>query len=93
MTLFKKNTIEIVWANIRKHEGETFLTVSRKLPYTYVVINDYILVNNDKRRKITKSAIEKALQLKNPTPSDIQQEKIWGPSYVCGIITDTRIIN
>ena len=91
MSLWKSNNIDKVWANICECEGETFFTTSRKKPYTYVVKDNYILVNNDIRRKITKAAIEKALTLINPTPSKIQKENIWGPSYVCGIITDSRI--
>ena len=91
MSLWKSNNIDNVWANICKHEGEIFLTPTRKKPYTYVVKDNYILVNNDIRRKITKAAIEKALTLINPTPAKIQKENIWGPSYVCGIITDSRI--
>ena len=91
MSLWKSNNIDTVWANICECEGEIFLTTLRKKPYTYVVKDNYILVNNDIRRKITKAAIEKALTLINPTPSKIQKENIWGPSYVCGIITDSRI--
>ena len=91
MSSSKSNNIDTVWANICECEGETFFTTSRKTPYTYVVKDNYMLVNNDIRRKITKAAIEKALTLINPTPSKIQKENIWGPSYVCGIITDSRI--
>ena len=91
MSSWKSNNIDTVWANICEYEGETFFTTSRKKPYTYVVKDNYILVNNDIRRKITKAAIEKALTLINPTPAKIQKENIWGPSYVCGIITDSRI--
>lgn len=92
MDFRQNNKIEQVWQNICKCEGETFFTISRKKPYTYVIKDNYILINNDIRRKITKSAFEKALTLINPTPSTIQKENIWGPSYVCGIITDSRIL-
>ena len=92
MNFWQSNRIEKVWENIVKCEGELFLTVTRKKPYTYVVKDNYILVNNDTRRKITKSAFEKALTLISPTPSKIQKENIWGPSYVCGIIPDSRIL-
>ena len=84
------NKIEDVWSNIRKHEGKFFYTI-RKVKYTYTVISDYLLINNDTRRKIKKSSIEKSLNIENPTPSKIQKENIWGPSYICGIITDSRI--
>lgn len=92
MNFMGHNKIEKVWENICRCEGEVFLTVARKKPYTYVVEKDYILVNNDTRRKISKSAFEKALNIVAPTPSKIQMEKIWGPSYVCGLITDSRIL-
>lgn len=82
--------ITSVWANIIKYEGEVFVTISG-INYTYSVYGDYILVNNDKRRKITKEMFEKALLINNPSPSKIQEEDIWGPSYVYGIITDKRI--
>ena len=60
--------------------------------YKYVVYGDYILINDDPKRRITKSALEKALTIKNPTPAKIEEENIWGPSYVYGIITDNRIV-
>lgn len=91
MMFGKTNNIDRVWSNICKYEGEIFFTV-RKIQYTYRVEKDYILVNNDKRRKITKLSFQKALSLENPTPSRINSENIWGPSYVYGIITDSRII-
>lgn len=82
--------IEKVWNNIKSHEGETFGTV-RGIEYTYVVVEDYILINDDKKRRITKDSIKTAITINNPSPSQIKQEGIWGPSYVYGIITDKRI--
>ena len=91
MSFFNVKTIDKVWAKICKYEGETFYTVSRKKPYTYVIVDGYILINNDKRRKVTKSALEKAISINNPTPTALKRENIWAPSYICGIITDSRI--
>ena len=91
MSFLKVNQIDKVWANICKYEGETFFTV-RKIEYTYVVNGNCIFINNDSRRKITRDAIKKALYIEDPKPSKIQKENIWGPSYVCGIITDSRIV-
>ena len=51
--------------------------------------NNYILINNDPRRRITKASFEKALEIENPTPSKIN---LRGQSYIYGIITDSRII-
>ena len=82
--------IETIWNNIKSHEGETFRTV-RGIEYTYVVVEDYILINDDKKRRITKDSIKTAITINDPSPSKIQKQGIWGPSYVYGIITDKRI--
>lgn len=83
--------IEIIWSNICRHEGELFYTIKNK-EYDYVVKENYILVKNDSRKKITKFNFEKALKINNPTWAKVENEGIWGPSYVLGIITDKRII-
>ena len=90
MSLWKTNHIDKVWANICKHEGDVFYTVRSKA-YTYVVKDNYILINNDSRRRITKINLAKALEIQNPTCSKIGSAGIWGPSYIYGIITDRRI--
>lgn len=90
MIFAKRKNINDVWENICNHEGESFYTI-RKIDYTYKVKGNYILINNDPRRKITKEHINKALSIQSPTPSKIESENIWGPSYVYGIITDKRI--
>ena len=90
MSLWKSNNIDKVWANICKHEGDVFHTVKNK-GYTYVVKDNYILINNDSRRKITRTNLSKALEIQNPTCSKIGNAGIWGPSYVYGVITDDRI--
>ena len=82
--------IETIWNNIKPNEGETFRTI-RGVEYTYVVVEDYILINNDKKRRITKDSIKTAITINNPSSSKIQKQGIWGPSYVWGIITDKRI--
>ena len=79
-----------VWANIARNQGETFWTV-RKIPFTYAVKDSYILINNDKKRRITKEHIQKAILIVDPSPAKIQRENIWGPTYVYGIIVDNRI--
>lgn len=88
MSFWKKKNIHDVWANICKYEGEAFFTVTN-VEYNYVVKDNYILINNDLRRKITKAYIEKALEIENPTPSKIN---LRCQSYICGIITDSRIV-
>lgn len=83
---------ELIWNNICCHEGEIFKTI-RGIEYKYVVCGDYILINDDKRRRITIESLKTAALIDNPTPSKIESEGIWGPSYVYGIITDRRIVN
>ena len=90
MSFLKASKIDKVWANICKHEGDKFYTVRNK-EYVYVVKDNYILINNDSRRKITKASLSKALEIQNPTCSKIGNAGIWGPSYIYGIITDIRI--
>ena len=82
--------IETIWNNIKSNEGEAFRTI-RGVEYTYVVVEDYILINNYKKRRITKDSIKTAITINNPSSSKIQKQGIWGPSYVWGIITDKRI--
>ena len=87
MLLGKTKNIEKVWGNICKHEGEAFYTITN-IEYKYVATDSYILINNDPRRRISKSNLEKALEIENPTPSKIN---LRGQSYIYGIITDRRI--
>ncbi len=82
--------IEIIWNNIKKHEGETFHTITG-IEYEYVIYNDFLLINNLKSRRITKNIIAKAMRIANPTPRKIALEGCRGPSYIYGIITDKRI--
>ena len=84
--------IEAIWNNVRRYEGEVFRTKTG-VEYRYKVYGNYLLVNHDRRRLITKESLEAALMIQNPTPSRIKSKGIWGPSYVFGIITDKRIRN
>ena len=88
MLFGKIKNIEKVWGNICKHEGEAFYTITN-IEYNYVVKDNYILINNDARRRISKSNLEKALEIENPTPSKINMRC---QSYIYGIIIDSRII-
>ena len=90
MDFGKSNDIDQVWANICKHESEVFYTVKNKA-YTYVVKDNYVLIKNDPRKRITKTNFEMALQIQNPTCSKIGNDGLWWPSYIYGIITDSRI--
>ncbi len=83
---------ELIWKNICLHEGEVFYTVRNK-EYDYVVKDNYILVKNDSRKRITKADFEKAWKIDNPNWTKIANEGIWWPSYILGILTDERIIS
>ena len=88
MLFGKFKNIEKVWDNICKHEGEAFYTITN-IEYNYVVKDNYILINNDSRRRISKSNLEKALEIEKPTPSKINMRC---QSYIYGIVIDSRII-
>jgi len=88
MALWNVNKIDRVWNNILKYEGEPFYTVTN-IEYRYVVKDNYILVNDDPRRRISKANFEKALKIVNQTHSKIN---LRGQSYIYGIITDSRIL-
>ena len=88
MIFGKTKNIEKVWGNICKHEGEVFYTITN-IEYNYIVKDNYILINNDPRRKILKATLAKAMEIKNPIPSKINMRC---QSYIYGIITDCRII-
>ena len=84
--------IETVWQNILAHEGETFYTVSG-LPFTYVVENNNRIRpyrENSEKWALTKQVFEKALTYSDFFGKDFNKE-IIGPSYVRGILEDSRI--
>ena len=83
-------SIETIWNNIKHHEGEAFYTKTR-IEYSYVVYADYLLINDLKSRKITKSTFDKAMRIVSPTPRKIELEGFRCHSYIWGIITDKRI--
>ena len=80
-----------IWDKVKLHEGEIFKTI-RGIEYSYVVLNDCILINGDKKRRITKDMFDMSMRITNPTPAKLQKANLWGPSYLYGIITDNRII-
>lgn len=84
--------IESVWQNILAHEGETFYTVTG-LPFTYVVESENKIRpyrGNGKRWELTKELFEKALSYSDFSDKNFYK-KIVGPSYVRGILEDSRI--
>ena len=87
MSFWTSNNIDKVWANICKHEGESFYTVKNK-EYTYVVKENYIIVSIPSQTRITKTYFEQALKMNVSKPTEIN---LRGHSYIYGIITDYRI--
>lgn len=84
--------IETVWQNILAHEGETFYTVSG-LPFIYVVESENKIRpyrDNNKRWVLTKQVFQKALEYSDYSDANFSK-KIVGPSYVRGILEDSRI--
>ena len=88
MSLWKSNNIDKVWANICKHEGDVFHTVTN-IEIKYVVKDNYIIVVSiPSQTRITKTYFEKALKMNVAQPTEIN---LRGQSYIYGIITDRRI--
>ena len=88
MRLWELNNIDKAWANICKHEGAVFYTVTNR-EYTYEVKDNYIIISIPSQTRITKTYFEKALKMNFSKPSEIN---LRGQSYIYGIITDGRII-
>ena len=84
------HNIESVWNNIKRHQGETFRTVTGK-SFEYHVDGNAIKLHNTKR-SIPKTNVESALLVPKPSPGLFTQLGFQGPSYLFAIITDERII-
>ena len=88
MSSWKLNNIDTVWANICKHEGTVFFTVTNK-EIKYVVKDNYIIVVSiPSHTRISKTNFEKALEMNASKPSEIN---LRGQAYIYGIINDSRI--
>lgn len=82
--------IDRVWVNIRTHEGEVFYTKTRK-PFTYRTTDRLVVLQNT-NRNIPIGDFAKALNVVNPSVVKFQQMNLQGPSYLYGIISDSRIV-
>lgn len=82
-------TINEVWSNIVKNEGETFRQLKGK-PFTYTVVANSINLSTT-NRNISKKTIEQAMEFL-PLDSTAPLQHLQGPSYLYGILTDKRII-
>lgn len=81
--------IERIWKNIRTHEGQVFYTKTRK-PFTYRTTGRLVILQNT-NRNIPIGDFAKALNVTNPSVVKFQQMNLQGPSYLYGIISDSRI--
>lgn len=75
-------------SKLKELEGETFYTVTGK-PYTYEFLSENVIKSSRARYHISLSSFEKAIEI-NPTRVCQIQKEVRGPSYVFGIITDSR---
>ncbi len=84
--------MEVVWARVEKHAGETFRTV-RGLEFTYRVPGKFLRVARDGRdinRSLSRTNFQKALQaMPAARPGDIRDRE--GASYTWAILMDPRI--
>ena len=58
MSFLKVNQIDKVWANICKYEGDVFYTKNH-LQYTYIVKDNYVIINIPSKTKITKNYLRR----------------------------------
>ena len=78
---------ETIRRKLKTFEGETFYT-SRGLPFTYRFIDENRIVVDRTYYPLDLSNFEKAIEIGPRKTSDISV--VRGPSYVFGIITDSR---
>ena len=83
--------IESVWSRIALHAGEFFYTKTG-VPFTYHVTNRLVVLDNTKRN-IPIGNFETALAVAKPSVVAFQRLNLQGPSYIYGIITDSRIVS
>lgn len=85
-------SIDSIWKQILRHEGELFYTATG-LAFTYIVINEYTIQpfrEGNGRWPLNKKLFEKALEFKSISSTEFNK-KIVGSSYVRGILLDSRI--
>ena len=82
-------TVDLIWRNLKLHEGERFLT-KKGCPFSYRIRNDYIVLLNTPRT-IPKWQVEEALGIQADTVT--AYGKYQGPSYLFSLLHDPRIIS
>lgn len=81
--------IELIWARICRHEGETFRQIRGK-EFTYTVNGNSIRLSTT-NYNIAKSTFEKALAFL-PLENTVPIQHLSAPSYLYAILTDSRIV-
>ena len=80
----------VVWSRIKKHEGDTFKTITG-LEFSYSIDGDYIIPSRTDW-KIPNSHIVTLLD-RVPLKDTTEIQDVMGPSYLWGILNDERISN
>ena len=79
-----------VWSRIKKHEGDTFKTITG-LEFSYSIDGDSIIPSRTDWN-IPKSHVGKSLE-RVPLKDTTEIQDLMGPSYLWGILNDDRISN
>ena len=78
------------WSRIKKHEGDTFKTITG-LEFSYSIDGDSIIPSRTDW-KIPRSHVLKLLD-RVPLKDTTEIQDVMGPSYLWGILNDERISN
>ena len=81
-----KSDFEMIWDKIIAHEGETFYTPSKRIPFTYVVRDDCIFVSNAPLTCNKKNNIRRAYEIIDTCSRTEFSRTIIGASYVRALL-------
>lgn len=81
-------SIDVVWARIRAHEGETFRQV-RGGEFMYTIASGQLRPDRT-NRNLPRSDFERAVALV-PLARPGQIQRLQGPSYIFAVLMDERI--
>ena len=85
-----KVDFETIWNEIIAHEGETFHTPSKGIPFAYVVKDDCIFVSNAPLTRNTKNNIRRAYEIIDTCSRTESSHTIIGSSYVRALLETFR---
>ena len=85
-----KVDFEMIWNKIIAHEGETFYTPSKGIPFTYMVRDDCIFVSNAPLTRNTKNNIRRAYEIIDICSKTEFSNTIIGSSYVRALLEAFR---